>query len=268
MKNIRVVLKSLALFFGIIYLLYASYVYCNQEAMIFPATKLAKGYKFQFEQDFEELNIPSFDHKKLNGLLFKTPHSKGLVFYLHGNGSALDSWGRIADVYTKRGYDAFILDYRGYGKSEGTIDTQEQFLKDAEAAYNYMAARYDQDKIVVIGYSIGTGAATYLASIKKPKLLILQAPYYNFLEFSSTRAPLLPDFLKKFTFETNEFIPKVKAPIYIFHGDSDKLIPYENSLRLQKLLKPSDSLFILKQQGHAELNDNPVFQQKMNEILK
>lgn len=268
MRTIRFILKSLFIFFGFIYLLYASYVYFNQEEMIFPAAKLAKDYKFEFAQDFEELNIPSFDNKKLNGLLFKTPHPKGLVFYLHGNGSELNSWGNIASIYTSLGYDIFILDYRGYGKSEGKIENQEQFLKDALFAYKNLAKRYPENKIVIIGYSIGTGAATYLASKQNPKMLILQSPYYNFLEFSSSRAPFLPNFIKKFSFPTNEYIVKVKVPVYIFHGDEDRLIPIANSLQLKKLLKPTDRLFELQQQAHAGMNDNVEYQEELGKFLK
>lgn len=268
MRTIRFVFKSLLIFFGIIYLLYAGYIYFNQEEMIFPASKLAKDYKFEFKQDFEELNIPSFDKTSLNGLLFKTTNPKGLIFYLHGNGDAADSWGHIADFYTSLGYDIFILDYRGYGKSEGEIENQEQVLKDVSWAYGALASRYDKSKIIIIGYSIGTGPATYLASKENAKMLILQAPYYNFLEFSSTRAPLLPDFLKKFTFETNKYIVKVKSPIFIFHGQNDRLILPDNSVRLQKLLKPNDSLFILSDVGHGGINDNEDFQEKLKEILK
>ncbi|MGV3696302.1 alpha/beta hydrolase [Flavobacterium sp.] len=267
MQTLKFVLKCFLAFFGVIYLLYASYVYFNQEEMIFPAAKLAKEYKFEFEQEFEELNIASFDGAKLNGLLFKASNPKGLVFYLHGNGSELSSWGNIADIYTNLGYDIFILDYRGYGKSEGEIDNQEQFLKDVSIAYDVLAERYAQNKITIIGYSIGTGAATYLASHKNPQRLILQSPYYNFLEFSSTRAPLLPDFLKKFTFETNEYIVKVKVPITIFHGDADRLIAVDNSIQLQKLLKPSDKFIALEGQAHGGMNDNAEFQEQLRLIL-
>ena len=268
MRNtIKFVFKSLAILFGILYLMYASYVYFNQEEMIFAASKLEKDYKFRFDQDFEELDIPSFDNTKLNGLLFKAPNSKGLIFYLHGNANSLDSWGGIAPVYTNLGYDIFILDYRGYGKSKGKIENQQQFLKDVSFAYKKMASIYPKGKITIIGYSIGTGAAAYLASKENPKMLILQAPYYNFLEFSSTRAPFIPDFLKKFTFPTNEYIAGVKVPVYIFHGSEDRLIGYENSEQLQKLLKPTDILFELKNQGHVGINDNPDFQEKLKNIL-
>ena len=232
------------------------------------ANKLPKDYKFEFNQDFEELNIPSFDNKMLNGLLFKTQNPKGLVFYLHGNAGSLDTWGSVAKNYTNLGYDIFILDYRGFGKSEGKIKNQDQVYQDLTFAYNKLITKYDRNKVVIIGYSIGTGLATYLASIENPKKLILQAPYYNFIEFSSGRARFVPDFLKKFKFETDKYIVKVKSPIYIFHGNKDQIISYDNSIRLKKLLKPTDKVFILEDQDHLGMNENVDFQEKLKMILE
>ncbi len=249
-------------------MLYVSYIYFNQAEMVFIANKLPNDYKFQFNQNFEELNIPSYDEKKLNGLLFKVSNPKGLIFYLHGNAGSLDSWGNNAKIYTDLGYDIFFLDYRGFGKSEGKIESQGQVFRDLNVIYDKIISKYKNKQKVIIGYSIGTGLATYLASIKNPDKLILQAPYYNFLEFSSTRAPYFPDFLKKFQFETNKYIIKVKAPIYIFHGNQDQLISIENSVRLQKLLKPNDVFFELENQGHLGINDNEDFQEQLKIILE
>ncbi|WP_304198564.1 alpha/beta hydrolase [Flavobacterium alvei] len=268
MQILRSIFLYLLIFFGGIYLLYVGYVYFNQGEMIFMANKLPKDYKFEFNQDFEELNIPSFDNKMLNGLLFKTQNPKGLVFYLHGNAGSLDTWGSVAKNYTNLGYDIFILDYRGFGKSEGKIKNQDQVYQDLTFAYNKLITKYDRNKVVIIGYSIGTGLATYLASIENPKKLILQAPYYNFIEFSSGRARFVPDFLKKFKFETDKYIVKVKSPIYIFHGNKDQIISYDNSIRLKKLLKPTDKVFILEDQDHLGMNENVDFQEKLKMILE
>lgn len=268
MQTIRFITLSLLTFFGAIYLLYLSYVYFNQGELIFIANKLPNDYKFEFNQDFEEMNIPSFDNKKLNGLLFKTPNPKGLIFYLHGNAGSLDTWGTIAENYTNLGYDIFILDYRGFGKSEGEIESQEQVFQDLTFTYNKLMTRYDRNKVVIIGYSIGTGLAAYLASVENPKKLILQAPYYNFVEFSSGKAPFVPDFLKKFKFETNKYIVKVKSPIYIFHGNKDQVISSDNSIRLQKLLKPTDKVFVLENQDHLGINENSDFQEELKRILE
>lgn len=268
MKAIRFTFLSLLTLFGILYLLYVSYIYSNQEEMVFRASKLSENHQFTFSQEFEEIIIPSFDGTQLHGLLFKTPQPKGLIFYLHGNAGTVDDWGNNATVYTDLGYDIFFLDYRGFGKSQGEIDNQEQVFKDISLAYDKMSSRYDSTKISIIGYSIGTGPAAYLASIRNPERLILQAPYFNFIEFSTERAPFFPDFLKKFQFQTDQFIVNVKAPISIFHGDQDQLISIDNSLRLKEISKSTDSLFTLVGQSHIGINDNIDFQEKLKSILK
>lgn len=267
MKTLKFFLLTILSLFGIIYLIYVSYIYVNQAEMVFKATKLSADYKFNFDENFEELNIPSFDSKKINGLLFKTQNPKGLVFYLHGNRGMLDTWANNHKIYTDLGYDFFILDYRGFGKSEGEIESEKQVNKDIGIVYNELLKRYDSGKIIIIGYSIGTGVATFLASNVKPKCLILQAPFYNFQEFSKTRVSYFPNFLKKFHFKTNENIVKIKSPVYIFHGNYDKLISFDNSLKLKKLLKSNDKLFELKNEDHFGINQNLEFQEKLKLIL-
>jgi pimeloyl-ACP methyl ester carboxylesterase len=255
-------------FFLIIYVLMISYFYFNQVDLVFYRSKLPKDYKFDYQQKFEEINISSFDGSVLNGLLFKAENSKGLVFYLHGNAGTLETWGKIAKIYTSLGYDIFILDYRSFGKSEGEIENEEQLSKDISMVYKKVAERYPEDKIIIAGYSIGSGFAAKLALENKPKALILQAPYYNFLELSSSRAPFFPDFMKKFSLETNLYLPKIKRPIYIFHGTKDQLIPIDNSVRLKKLLKANAYFYPLKNQEHIGVNENEDFQKQLKRILE
>lgn len=267
MKAVRFVFLSLAVFFAIIYLLVVSYVYFNQEEIIFNACKLPQEYTFHFDGNFEEMNVPSFDGKKLNGLLFKAENSKGLIFYLHGNAGALNTWGNIAAVYTQLGYDIFILDYRGYGKSEGNIENQKQVFQDVSVVYHKLLTRYDEKKVIIAGYSIGSGIAAYLASENNPKRLLLLAPYYNFIEFSGTRMPFIPDFLKKFSFETNTYIKKINFPISIFHGNKDQIISYDNSVRLSQLLKKDSRFYLLEGEDHIGINENEDYRVQLKQIL-
>jgi pimeloyl-ACP methyl ester carboxylesterase len=91
-----------------------------------------------------------------------------LIFYLHGNAGSLNTWGEVAKRYTELKYDVFMLDYRGYGKSEGSIHSQKQFHEDIQMAYDEMKKTYKESNIVVLGYSIGTGPAAKLASLNHP----------------------------------------------------------------------------------------------------
>ncbi|MCA1919373.1 MAG: alpha/beta hydrolase [Flavobacterium piscis] len=268
LKTLKFLTIVLLAFFVVIYVFIVSYVYFNQVGMVFQTSQLSKDYQFDFQQKFEEINITSFDGIKLNGLLFEAEKSKGLIFYLHGNSGTLETWGKIAKIYTRLGYDIFILDYRSFGKSEGEIENEEQLNKDVSVVYKTLTKRYPENKIIITGYSIGSGLATILASQNHPKALILQSPYYSFTELSSSRVRFFPDFMKKFHLETFKYLPQVKAPIYIFHGTDDQLISCSNSVRLNKLLDFKGHFYALKDQGHIGMNENNDFQKQLKLILE
>jgi len=250
-----------------IYVAICGILYFAQEKLIFFPKKLKKEYKFSFNKPFEEINIKTKDNILLNGLLFKAENSKGLIFYLHGNAGALDKWGEIAEIYTEFNYDIFILDYRGYGKSEGKINDEKQFYNDMQVVYNQLNKRYDEGKIIVLGYSIGTGPATKLAATNNPKLLILQAPYFSLTDILKYNFPLIPTFLLKYKFETNKYIKNCKMPIVLFHGNKDEVIYYKSSVKLQKLLKKTDTFITLLGQEHNGMSGNPEYLKELEKIL-
>ena len=207
-----------------IYIAICGILYFVQEKLIFFPEKLKKEYQFTFNHDFEELNFKMEDNVILNGLLFRADSSKGFIFYLHGNAGALNSWGEIAETYTSLNYDVFMLDYRGYGKSEGAINSQNQIYNDIQTVYDELKSKYDESKIIVLGYSIGSGLATMLASTNHPRLLILQAPYFSLTDMLKHNFRIIPTFILKYKFETNKYIKNCKMPIVIFHGNKDEVI--------------------------------------------
>lgn len=260
-------LIRIILILSFLYVTFCGFFFFFQEELIFHPTKLDTNYIYKFNQKFEEINIKSDDGQILNGLLFKADSTKGVIFYLHGNAGALNTWGNIAPFYTYLGYDLFFLDYRGFGKSEGKIENQTQLFQDIQFAYDEIKRRYDEDKIIILGYSIGTGLAAYLASSNNPSLLILQAPYYRLTDVIQDICPIVPDFAVKYKLETYKYIEKCKNPIVIFHGDMDEVINYGNSVRLTKRMKDTDQFITLKGERHNSITENEVYKAEMIKIL-
>lgn len=250
-----------------LYIILCGIFYFFQEKLIFFPQKLEQNYQFNFTQEFQELNFKTSDEKTLNGLLFKSKNTKGLIFYLHGNAGSLSSWGDVAKTYTDLNYDVFILDYRGYGKSEGVINNQEQLYSDNQVIYNQLKKEYNEQNIIILGYSIGTGMASKLASVNKPKQLILQAPYYSLTDMMKHRFSFIPTFILKYKFETNEYLKSCKMPITIFHGNDDNVIYYGSSLKLKDDFKKQIELITLINQGHNGMTDNKNYKNKLSEIL-
>jgi alpha-beta hydrolase superfamily lysophospholipase len=204
---------------------------------------------------------------RVHGLLFQNDNPKGLVFYLHGNAGSNSSWGTIAGDYLENGYDFFILDYRGYGKSEGKISGEQQLFRDIQIVYDTLKRHYPENQTVIIGYSIGTGPATYLASINNPRLLILKAPYYNLPDLASRYFKIFPPFLIRYKFRTDIYIQEVKCPVVIFHGDQDEIIYTGSSYKLRQKFKASDKLIVLKNQLHNGMSENPVYLRELGKLL-
>ena len=251
-----------------------SYIYTHQEEMLFQKATLPQDYTFTFDEPFDELFLDTEEGARINALFFNTDKPKGVVLYFHGRGGNLSgNWGRLSKEFTSRGYDLFIMDYRGFGKSTGKL-SEKALCHDADFCYDYLNNTYREDQIVVYGRSLGTGIATYVASHHDPKTLVLESPYFNILDLTPRQAPYLPRFLipmiLKYHFRTDKWIVRVDAPIHIFHGTEDELVPYDSSTRLLKLLKDKRdaSLYSIEKGKHNHLRFHPKYQNALSTILE
>ena len=263
----KILLNILKVIIGF-YILVCVAFYFFQEKIIFHPETLEKSHQFDFKQDFKELNFNTADGKLINGLLFKADSSKGLIFYLHGNAGSLNTWGNVGDFYTKLNYDVFILDYRGFGKSEGKITSQEQVFQDNQMVYNELTKEYDEKNTIILGYSIGSGMASFLASENDPKRLILQAPYYSLTDLAGQMFPFIPAFTLRYKFATNEYLKNCNMPVTIIHGNADAVIPYESSLRLKEEFNSKIELISLDGVGHNALTKSDEYIKAIKTVLE
>lgn len=239
----------------------------KQVKFFFPGDKLPANYVFKFPFKFTEVTITTNDTIKLNAVLFKSDSSKGVILYLHGNTGGIDKWGNMAKTYTDLHYDLFLFDYRGYGKSEGFIKNEVQLYSDVQQAYDYLKSHYKESTIVVLGYSIGTGPAAFLAANNHPKELVLQAPYYSLPDVMHHLRPSFDTAKIAFHFNIYQFLKQTTVPVYIFHGDEDKMFYYGSSEKLKAYFKPGDELITLKGAGHAFMDRNPVYLDSLKRIV-
>jgi pimeloyl-ACP methyl ester carboxylesterase len=263
--------KSLMLILTVllaVYLLVCGLFFFLQEQFLFFPEKLDKSYQFNFGQKLEEVNVTMTDGISLHGLLFKAEDSRGLIFYLHGNAGSLRLWGEVAKTYTDLRYDVFVLDYRGYGKSEGFINGQKQLFNDTQTVYDELKKNYSEDKIIILGYSIGTGPASKIAATNNPKLLLLQAPFYNLKDLIKNIFPLFPGFVLKYKLETNRYIKECSMPVVVFHGNQDEVIYHGSSLKLKEHFKTQDTLILLNRQGHNGMTYNQDYTSALEGILE
>jgi uncharacterized protein len=256
----------------VIYVLLCLVAYFVQERFIFKPEKLHKNFKFTYEgiaDKFEELNFETEKGVNINGIRFYHDEPKGLLIYFHGNTRSIKGWSKYAKDFTRCGYDVLMIDYRGFGKSTGER-SEENMNIDSQFIYNRMRAKfgYKEENIVIYGRSLGSGFACKLASNNKPKMLILDAPYYSFSHLTNRFLPFMPvAILLRFSIRTDIWIRYVRCPIFIIHGTKDWLIPYSSSVRLSNLVPLASRLVPIYGGGHNNLPSFPEYHQKITEIL-
>lgn len=253
-----------------LYVIACALLYFFQEKMLFHPETVAKSVRYSYDSNFTEEFYEVEKGIELNSLLFKADSLKGkqgkLIFFIHGNGGNLKTLGGIAPTFTDKGYDCFLYDYRGYGKSDGSITSEADLFSDAQILYDHMKRLYSEKDIIIVGYSIGTGIASWLASNNSPRKLILEAPYFSMRDIMDRQYPIFPKFLLQYPLESNIYLNETTCPIFIFHGDKDEAIPFISSQKLKKSI-PTVELFRLKGLGHTGFSENEHYQTELTEIL-
>ena len=276
-------IKFLGWVLGVTFLLYivvCLFFFFFQEAFLFYPQKLPTDARFTYPYKFEEYFIEVEEGVRLNGLLFRAGNRRngpgtqgsddnvqGLVFYLHGNAGSLNSWGYAAAEFLEEGYDVFIPDYRGYGKSDGKISSQKQLFQDVEKVFLEVRKLYQDKEIIITGFSIGTGPASWLASRYQPDRLMLIAPFFSVTDLANRYFPFLPSFILRYPLKNHEYIREVNAPVVLIHGTDDEIIPYSSSLKLKEALGSEVQLYGLEGLRHNNISGSPQFRKVIPEIL-
>lgn len=248
----------------ILYVVLCGVLYVIQDQLIFDPSKLSEDHRFR---SGEEVEIKVAENVFLNCLLMREPASKGVILYLHGNRGSNRRCLRQAEMLAGNGYDVFMPDYRGYGKSDGRITSQKQLYSDVEKVYEYLKDDYGESRIVLVGYSLGTGMASYLAAHYNPKHLFLVAPFLSFMDLKNRRFPLIPDFLVKYPLNNKKHLAQVRCPVTIFHGERDEVIPFDSSEKLKALNPSVVELIRLDDAGHRRSIFHQMFRSGVATVL-
>ncbi|HOI74053.1 MAG TPA: alpha/beta fold hydrolase [Syntrophales bacterium] len=244
---------------------------CSQESLIFYPETLPKDFRFSFSEPFREVRLQA-GGIELHALHFRTPAPRGVVLYFHGNAGSLRTWGEIAPEFTRRGYDLVIPDYRGFGKSEGRLDGEQDLLEDTLRIYDHVRNEYPEQAIVLYGRSIGTGPAAWVATQRKPRTLILESPYTSLVDLGAYHYPFLPRLMirsfLKYTLPTEKWIRSISCPVFLFHGTADDIIPFPMSERLVALAAGRHILIAVPGGGHNDLDRYPQYHRELDRILK
>jgi len=240
-------------------------IYVMQDSMMFHNVNDQGSRKFlQNMSGYSDVMFTAGNGKTYHGMMHQTSNEKSpLVIYFGGNGEvsyrnlrmhdALNQWRYFA------GYNYLFVDYEGYGLNDGRPHYLNMY-EHSIAVFDYAASlqNIDSSRIVVMGYSLGTGSAVYLAANRLVAGLILIAPFANGYDLYNNILPIFAGpmrLLVKQKFPSDKYAPHVICPTLIIASRNDELIPFSSSQRLSKLFSDNVDFMALDNVRH-----NYIFQ--------
>ena len=186
--------------------------------------------------------------------------SKKTLLWLHGNaGNISHRVDNIAVLNRLTGLSVLILDYRGYGLSEGN-PTENGLYSDAEAAYEYLMSELGlnpAEDIVLFGRSLGVGVAAEMATRHAVRCVILESGFTSVFGMASATRPswmaalLLP--LISARYDTLSKIGLIKSPVLVVHGEQDEIVPFTMAIELYEAANESKRLHAVPGAMHNDV---------------
>jgi uncharacterized protein len=247
-----------------------AWLWFRQERLLFEPTCLAADQPVCVDDDVREFTV-HVPGATLSVAHLKLPEPRGVVFCLHGNSGNLQQWFVGLDAFRQENFDVVMMDYRGYGKSTGRIESEVQLRADVRAVWNAIAGDYVGRRIVISGQSLGTALAAGLsaelcAAGCVPDLTLLISPYSSMRALADELYPWVPARILRYPLSTVDHACEVKGPVMLVHGDRDELIGFHHSEAIRKAL-PSCQLLCVEGAGHRDVHQFPSFRQGLAAAL-
>jgi len=232
-------------------------IYYIVSRLVYQPTRYPGGWwHTQAESGARDVWLRTSDGLRLNAWFVEAPveapGSRMVTLYLHGNGGNLAHRpGHLREMIAA-GSSVLILDYRGYGKSEGR-PTERGLYRDADAAYDHLIGMgYGPSQIVVHGESLGSAVAADLAGRRPCAGLILECPFISLSDMAGKIVPLIGRLFAS-GFNTRRKVAGVHAPVLIVHGDRDRTIPYAMGRAVFEAANEPKSFWTVEGATHVDI---------------
>ncbi len=196
-----------------------------------------------------EVFLTASDGTKLSAVWIPNPQATCTILFSHGNAEDLGFDLPFLQELSESGFNVLGYDYRGYGHSLGK-PSEKGLYRDIEAAYNYLTGplKVLPEYILVLGRSLGSGPAAYLAEVKPVGGLILESA------FTSAFRTVIPFPLFPFDqFPNLKRLSKIKCPILVIHGTRDTIVPIRHGKKLCNAYQGPKQYFWVEGAGHNDL---------------
>lgn len=218
---------------------------------------------------YQDANLTTADGVNIHGWYLPHPKPRATLLFFHGNAGNISHRLESLQIFHQLDLNVLIIDYRGYGRSEGKPDEQGTY-RDAEAAWDWLTTEQHipPDKIIIFGRSLGGGIAAWLAARREPGAVILESTFTSIPDMAAVLYPYLPRWLARIHYANIEQVPSIGSPIWIGHSRDDELIPYTQGERLYAAANQPKRFFEMNgPHSHGFLITGQPYHESLGEFL-
>lgn len=239
-------LAKLGLFFLVFVVAATALLYTQQRRLIFPAPS---HYPQVPPPGFRLVHTQTDDGLRLTAFHLPAAHDQKTILFFHGNGDNLLGAIQATRGLAENGNGLLLAEYRGYGGNPGSPD-EAGLYRDGDAAMRWLAAAgVAPGDIIVVGNSVGSGPATETARRHDVAALMLVSGFSSLPDVVGEAMPFVPRALVRDRFDNASKIARVKAPVFLMHGDADTLVKPANLERL-RAARPDATVVLVAGAGH------------------
>lgn len=245
---IAIIVVAYALILVVVYLFQSRMIYIPD----FPTRKLVATPEM-LGMSFENVSLRTEDNVALHGWFIPVNNARSTLLFFHGNAGNISHRLESIRIFHDLGLSVLIIDYRGYGKSDGRTSEAGTY-RDARAAWDYLVTirGFKERNIILFGRSLGGAIATQLATRVKAGALIVESTFSSAEELAKSVYWYLPvKLLARIHYPTAKYILNVSSPVLVIHSPQDEIVPYKQGRQIFDLA-PEPKRFLELRGSHNE----------------
>jgi len=231
-----------------------------QQRLVFVPCQPIVATPDEYSLPYESVTIPLNSEESIHGWWIPAEAKNApVLLYLHGNGGNISSNLPRVQRYHTVGFSVFLIDYRGYGLSQGRFPSEQRVYEDAETAWRYLVEQreIDPQQLYVFGHSLGGAIALELAT-RQPQIpgLVVEGAFTSIRDMAVEEKGYgwLPvNWLLTQRFNSLKKVSSLQTPIFFIHGTDDRVVPAYMSERLYQAASGRKELWLVAMAGHNDV---------------
>jgi len=255
---------------GILLAAMNAYFYVQQPHMVFYPLRKIEQTPDQWGMKYQNVTLSSTAGHKIHGWYIPGKNPNRVLLFFHGNGGNISHRQDSIEIFHHLGLNVFIIDYQGYGKSEGTPGEQAMY-DDGRAAFDYLATarKFPKKDIVVFGRSLGGAVAARVAAEKQPGAVVLESTFASLPDVASYYFPFMSKIvLTRYRFNSVKQVKNIHKPLLVLHSRQDDVIPFQSGVKLYNAANnPRLFVEIVGDHNNGFMQSQPAYEDVLGSFL-